>query len=96
MPKGTLKTLTMLVVPVVVAMTAQTAAASKPHHSRMKECVAGRRQTWSTISSPYRMSLGVTTLGNTMNMGGGTTTNDLNVYRDGQPVPYYDIDANGG
>ena len=82
MPKGTLKTLAMLVVPLVVAMTAQTAAA-KPHHSRVKDDVAARQQIWGTV-------------GNTMDMGGGVRSNDPNVYRDEQPIPYYDINPHGG
>jgi hypothetical protein len=82
MPNGTLKTLTMLVVPVVVAMTAQ-AAAAKPHHSRVRDDVAARQQIWSTVGNP-------------MNMGGGIRSNDPNVYRDEQPIPYYDINPHGG
>lgn len=82
MQKGTLKTLTMLVVPVVIAMTAQTAVA-KPYHSRVKDGVATRQQTWSAV-------------GNTMDMGGGIRSNDPNVYRDEQPIPYYDINPHGG
>jgi len=82
MPKGTLKTLTMLVVPVVVAMTAQTAAA-KPHHSRVKDDVAAHQQLWSTVGNP-------------MDMGGGISSNDPNVYRDEQPIPYSDINPHGG
>jgi hypothetical protein len=80
--KVAFRTLTMLVVPVVVAMTAQTAAA-KPYHSRLKDRVTAYRQTWSTV-------------GNTMDVGGGTRDNDPNVYRDGQPIPYYDINPHGG
>jgi hypothetical protein len=82
MPKGTLKTLAMLVVPVVLAMIAQTASA-KPYHSRVKDGVAARQQIWSTVGDP-------------MNMGGDTRDNDPNVYRDGQPIPYYDINPHGG
>jgi hypothetical protein len=82
MQKGTLKTLTMLVVPVVIAMTAQTAAA-KPFHSRVKDGVTAPQQTWSTV-------------GNTMDTGEGIRSNDPNVYRDGQPIPYYDINPHGG
>ena len=91
MPKLDLKTLTTLVVPAVVAMTAQTAAASKPYHARVKDCVAVRRQLWNGTSSPNDMSMGVTTLYDTMGMGPGARENDPNVYRDGQPIPYYDI-----
>ena len=82
MPKGTLKILTMLVVPVVVAMTAQTAVA-KPYHPRAKDRVAAYRQTWGAV-------------GNTMDMDGGIRNNDPNVYRDGQPIPFYDINPHGG
>lgn len=82
MLKGTLKTLTMLVVPVVAAMTAQTAVA-KPYNSKVKDRVAAYRQTWGTV-------------GNTMDMGGGIRDNDPNVYRDGQPIYYYDINPHGG
>jgi hypothetical protein len=92
MPKLDRKTLTILVVPAVVAMTAQTAAASKPYHARVKDCVAVRRQLWKSMSSPNGMSIGGTTLYNSP----GTRENDLNVYRDGQPIPIYDIDAHGG
>ena len=96
MPKLDLKTLTTLVVPAVVAMTAQTAAASKPYHARVKDRVAVRRQLWNGTSSPIGMSMGRTTLYNAMGMGPGTRENDPNVYRDGQPIPYYDINAHGG
>lgn len=82
MLKGTLKTLTMLVVPVVAAMTAQTAVA-KPYNSKVRDRVAAYRQTWGTV-------------GNTMDMGGGIRDNDPNVYRDGQPIHYYDINPHGG
>ena len=82
MLKVAFRTLTMLVVPVVVAMTAQTAVA-KPYHSRAKDRVAAYRQTWGAV-------------GNTMDMDGGIRNNDPNVYRDGQPIPYYDINPHGG
>ena len=82
MLKVAFRTLTMLVVPVVVAMTAQTAVA-KPYHSRVKDSVAAYRQTWGTV-------------GNTMDMGGGIGDNDPNVYRAGQPIHYYDINPHGG
>ena len=82
MPKGTLKILTMLVVPVVVAMTAQ-AAAAKPHRSRAKDDAAERQQIWSPVGNP-------------MDMDGGFRSNDPNVYRDEQPIPYYDINPHGG
>lgn len=82
MLKMAFRTLTMLVVPVVVAMTAQTAVA-KPYHSEVKDGVAAYRQTWGAVR-------------NTMGMGGGIRDNDPNVYRDGQPIPYYDINPHGG
>jgi hypothetical protein len=31
-----------------------------------------------------------------MDMDGGIRNNDPNVYRDGQPIPYYDINPHGG
>jgi hypothetical protein len=82
MPKRILKILTMLVVPAVVAMTAQ-AAAAKPHRSIVKDDVAARQQ----IGSP---------VGNPTDMDGGIRSNDPNVYRDEQPIPYYDINPHGG
>jgi len=85
MPKVVLKALTMLVVPVAFAMTAQTAAAPKPYHARVNDCAAARRQLWNGMSSPdyepFRR---------------GVWNNDLSGARDGQPIPYYDIDAHGG
>jgi hypothetical protein len=96
MPKVTLKTFTLLVVPVVVAVTAQAAAASNPYHARVKHRVAVRGQLWNSISSSNGMSTGGTTFGNTVGMGPGTRENDPNVYRDGQPIPYYDINPHGG
>jgi hypothetical protein len=80
--KVAFRPLTMLIVSVVVATTAQTAVA-KPYHSRVKDSVAAYRQTWGTV-------------GNTMDMGGGIGDNDPNVYRDGQPIHYYDINPHGG
>jgi hypothetical protein len=80
--KVAFRTLTMLVVPAVVAMTAQTAVA-KPYHSKVKDRVAAYRQTWGAV-------------GNTMDMGGSIADNDPNVYRDGQRIHYYDINAHGG
>ena len=96
MPKVALKTLTMLVVPVVVAITAQTATAAKPHHARVRDQVAARRQLWNSMSSPNNTSLGATTLGNPIGMDPSVRDNDPNVYRDGQPIPYYDINPHGG
>jgi hypothetical protein len=94
MPKLALKTLTLLVVPVVVSMTAQTASASKRCHARLKDQVAARRPLWNSMSLPNGTSLGATTLGN--GTGPGVRDNDPNVYRDGQPIPYYDINPHGG
>src|ERR1700733_11573738 len=91
MPKVALKTLTMLVVPMVIVMTAQTATGSKSHHARVRDQVAARRQLWNSMSSPNGKSLGATTLGNPMGMDPSVRDNDPNVYRDGQPIPYYDI-----
>ena len=82
MPKGILKTLATLVVPIVVAVTAQ-AAAAKPHHPRVKDNVAVHQQIWSTVGNP-------------MDMGGDIRSNNPNVYRDEQPIPYYDINPHGG
>jgi hypothetical protein len=94
MPKVALKIFTLLVVPVVVAVIAQAAAAAKPYHARVKDRVAARGQLW--MSSPNGVSIGGTTLGNTVGMGSGARVNDPNVYRDGQPIPYYDINPHGG
>jgi hypothetical protein len=88
MPKVALKIFTLLVVPVVIAVTAQAAAASKPYHARMKDRVAAHAQLWNSI--------GGTTFDNTVGMDSGTRANDPNVYRDGQPIPYYDINPDGG
>ena len=90
MPKVAFKILTMLVVPVVVAMTAQTAAASNPYHTKEK----ARGQLWNSMPPSYGMSLGRTSLGDTM--GPDATVNDPNVYRDGQPIRSYDINPHGG
>ena len=87
MPKVALKIFTLLIVPAVVAMTAQ-AAAAKPYHARVKDRVAAHGQSWNSI--------GGTTLDNTVGMDSGTRANDPNVYRDGQPIPYYDINPHGG
>ena len=84
MPKVVLKALTMLVVPVAFAMIAQTAAAPKPYHARVKDCVAARRQSWNSMSSPNGMPLGGATRR-------GVWNNDLSVGEDGRPVPYYEI-----
>jgi hypothetical protein len=96
MPKPALRTLSMFVVPVVIAMTVQTAAASKPYHARVKDRVATRSQRRNSMFSSYNMSLGGKMLDNPMGIGPGTTENDPNVYRDGQPIPYYDINPHGG
>jgi hypothetical protein len=48
------------------------------------------------MSSPNGISIGGTTFGNTVGMGSGARVNDPNVYRDGQPIPYYDINPHGG
>jgi hypothetical protein len=88
MTKVALKTFTLLVVPVVVAVTGQTAAASTLYQARMKDRVAAHGQLWNSI--------GGTTLDNTVGMGPGTRANDPNVYRDGQSIPYYDINPHGG
>ena len=82
MPRSAFKTLTMLVIPVMVAMTAQ-AAAAKPHHSRVKDDVAARQQIWGAVGNPT-------------DIGGDVTSNDANVYRDDRPIPYYDINPHGG
>ena len=87
MPNVTFKALTLLVVPAVLALTAQTGAAAKPYHARA-------RQTWSAMSLPYRMSFDSAAPGYTT--GGGIRSNDPNVYRDGQSIPYYDINPHGG
>jgi hypothetical protein len=92
MPKVSLKTFALLVVPAVVAVTAQ--AAAKPYHARVKDRVAARGQLW--MYSPNGMSKGGTAFGNTVGMAPGTRENDPNVYRDGQPIPYYDINPHGG
>jgi hypothetical protein len=91
MPKITLKTFIKLVIPVVVAMTTQTAAASNPYHAGVQDRVAAHRQLWNGMPS-----FGGTALDDTVDVGGGTTVNDPNVYRDGQPVPDYDINPHGG
>jgi hypothetical protein len=88
MPKVALKIFTLLVVPVVVAVTAQAAAASTPYQARMKDHDAAHRQLWNSI--------GGMTFDNTMGMDSGTRANDPNVYRDGRPIPYYDINPHGG
>ena len=93
MPKVALKIFTLLIVPAVVAMTAQ-AAAAKPYHARAKDRVAAHGQLW--MSSPNGISIGGTTFGNTVGMGSGARVNDPNGYRDGQPIPYYDINPHGG
>jgi hypothetical protein len=94
MPKIALKIFTLLVVPVVLAVTAQVATAAKPYHARVKDRIAARGQLW--MSSPNGASIAGTTLGNTAGMDSGTRVNDPNVYRDGQPIPYYDINPHGG
>ena len=96
MPKVTLKTLTMLVVPVVVAITAQTATAAKSRHARVRDQVAAHRQLWNSMSSPNNTSLGAATLCNPIGTDPSVRDNDPNVYRDGQPIPYYDINPHGG
>jgi hypothetical protein len=88
MPKVALKIFTLLIVPVVVAVTTQAAAASTLYQARMKDRVAAHGQLWNSI--------GGTTLHNTVGMDSGTRANDPNVYRDGQPIPYYDINPHGG
>jgi len=96
MPKVALKTLTVLVVPVVVAITAQTATADKPHDARVRDQVAAHRQLWNNMSSSNNTSLDATTLGNPIGTDPSVRDNDPNVYRDGQPIPYYDINPHGG
>ena len=91
MPKIALKTFTMLVAPVVVAMTVQAAAASNPYHAKVQDRVAARQQLWNGLPS-----FGGTTLDDTTDVGAGTMVNDPNVYRDGQPIPDYDINPHGG
>lgn len=76
------RTLAMLVVPLAVAMTAQTAVA-KPYHSKVRDHVAAYRQTSGAV-------------GNAMDTGAGISCNDPNVYRDEQQIPYYDINPHGG
>ena len=88
MPKVAFKIFTLLVVPVVVAVTAQAAAASTPYHARVKDRVAVHEQLWNSV--------GGTTFDNTVGMDSGTRVNDPNVYRDGQPIPSYDINPHGG
>jgi hypothetical protein len=95
MLKVTLKTLIMLIVPVVVVMTAQ-AAASEPYHAKALDRFAARRQLWNSVSSPNGISLSGTMLGDPMDMGPGTMVNDPNVYRDGQPISDFDINPHGG
>jgi hypothetical protein len=94
MPKVALKLFTLLVVPVVLAVTAQAATAAKPYHARVKDRIAAHGQLW--MSSPNGASINGTTLGNAVGMGPGSRVNDPNVYRDGQPIPYYDINPHGG
>jgi hypothetical protein len=96
MPKAALRTLSMFVVPAVFAVTMQTAVASKPYHARVTDRGATRGQWRNSISSSHNMSLGGKMLDNPIDIGPGTTENDPNVYRDGQPIPYYDINPHGG
>jgi hypothetical protein len=84
-----LKTLTMLVVPVVVAMTVQAAATPKPCHARVKDHDATRWQLWTGMSSPNGMPLAGSTRRDIY-------SNDPNVYQSRQPIPYYEIDPHGG
>ena len=93
MPNVTSKALTLLVVPAVLALTAQTAASAKPYNARTRS-VAARQQSWSVTSLPYRMPLDSAAPEYTT--GGGIRSNDPNVYRDDQPIPAYDINPHGG
>jgi hypothetical protein len=95
MPKLGLKFLSILAGPAIIAMTLQTAAATKLHHARVKDYVTACRQ-WNRASSYIGMPSDGATLGNVEDMGPGTRENDPNVYRDGQPIPYYDINPHGG
>ena len=64
MPKIALNTFTKLVIPVVVALTTQTAAASNPYHAGVQDRIATHRQLGNGVPL-----FGGTGLDDTMDVG---------------------------